>query len=142
MRWTDIDWERGRFTVASPKTKGQGKPWRVVPLFDELRPILAEAFEQAAEGAVYVVASYRDANANLRTQFKRILRRAGVASWPRLFHGLRASRQTELENRFPTHVVCEWLGNSEAVARNHYLQVTEEHFQQAQGGAGGGAKVV
>ncbi len=28
-------------------------------------------------------------------------------------------------------MVCEWIGNSEEVARKHYLQVTEEHFQKA-----------
>ena len=69
------------------------------------------------------------------------LRKASVKPWPRLFHNLRASCQTELENRFPTHVVCYWLGNSEAVARKHYLQTTEEHFAQAiRGGATGGAE--
>ena len=29
------------------------------------------------------------------------------------------------------HVVCEWIGNSQAVAAKHYLQVTDEHFLQA-----------
>ena len=48
---------------------------------------------------------------------------------------LRASRQTELENVFPTHVVCEWLGNTESVAREHYLRVTEDHFHAAVHGA-------
>ena len=33
------------------------------------------------------------------------------------------------------------LGNSEAIAAKHYLQTTEEHFAQAQGGTGGGDKV-
>jgi len=28
-------------------------------------------------------------------------------------------------------VVCAWIGNSQAVARKHYLQVTEEHFERA-----------
>ena len=55
--------------------------------------------------------------------------------WPRVFHNLRASRQTELENVFPTHVVCEWLGNTESVAREHYLRVTEDHFPTAVHGA-------
>ena len=32
---------------------------------------------------------------------------------------------------YPSHVVCAWIGNSEAVARKHYLQVTDEHFQRA-----------
>ena len=29
------------------------------------------------------------------------------------------------------HVVCEWIGNSQAVAAKHYLQTTDEHFEQA-----------
>ena len=47
------------------------------------------------------------------------------------FSAARASRETELANEFPIHVVCEWIGNSMDVARRHYLQVTEEHFQKA-----------
>ena len=110
----------------------------MIPLFPELRGILAEALEAAEEGSRFVVSRYRERNTNLRTQFMQILRRAGVEPWQRLFHNLRASRQTELMNRFPAHVVCDWLGNSQAIAVKHYLQTTEEHFAQAQGGAGGG----
>ncbi|MCK4341739.1 MAG: hypothetical protein KAY37_08460, partial [Phycisphaerae bacterium] len=29
------------------------------------------------------------------------------------------------------HVVCKWIGNSQAVAAKHYLQVTDEHFERA-----------
>ncbi len=140
LPWRDIDWDRSRFTVTSPKTKKQGKPWRVVPLFPELRPFLTEAFEQAAEGSEFVITRYRDRNCNLRTQLLRILRRAGVEPWPRLFQNLRASRETELTNKFPLHVVTAWLGNTPKVASQHYLQVTDEHYNNAAGGgATGGA---
>ena len=44
---------------------------------------------------------------------------------------LRATRQTELADRFPLHVVCAWIGNSQPVAMKHYLQVTDEHFAEA-----------
>ncbi len=57
--------------------------------------------------------------------------RAGLKPWAKLFHNLRASRQTELENDFPSHVVCKWIGNSERIARKHYLQVTEAHYAKA-----------
>jgi hypothetical protein len=30
-----------------------------------------------------------------------------------------------------SHVVCKWIGNSQDVARKHYLQVTDEHFSRA-----------
>ncbi len=88
-------------------------------MFPELRPYLDDAFEQASEGAHYVVTRYRTANANLRTQLLRIIRRAGVGTWERVFHNLRASRQTELEDSFPSHVLANWLGASPTIARKH-----------------------
>ena len=100
-------------------------------MFDEIRRFLERAFEEAEDGAVYVIARYRSDNTNLRTQLLRILDNASVTAWPRPFHNLRAGRETELANAFPIHVVCEWIGNSEEVARKHYLQVTEEHLQKA-----------
>ena len=51
--------------------------------------------------------------------------------WPKLFQNLRTSRQTELAKRFPEHAVCEWIGNSQIVAREHYLRVTEDDFASA-----------
>jgi hypothetical protein len=65
----------------------------------------------------------------------KIIRRAGLEPWPKLWQNLRASRQTELEKEFPLHVVCAWIGNNERTARKHYLQVTDEHYDQAVAGA-------
>src|SRR5437762_13070482 len=62
---------------------------------------------------------------------ERIIKRAAVKPWPKLFHNLRSTRQTELTEKFPSRVVCAWLGNSRAVAQDHYLQVTDAHFAQA-----------
>ncbi|MGB7156829.1 MAG: hypothetical protein WBD40_02105 [Tepidisphaeraceae bacterium] len=56
------------------------------------------------------ITRYRDPASNLRTQFLRILDAAGVAPWPKLFQNLRSTRQTELTEEFPAHVVCAWLG--------------------------------
>lgn len=72
-----------------------------------------------------------DPNVNLRTELGRIIGRAGVKVWPKLFQNLRSTRETELASRSPIHVVCEWIGNSEIVATNHYLQVTDEDFEAA-----------
>jgi integrase len=132
LTWPDVDWERDRFRVHAPKTehhKDGGERW--VPIFPELRPYLEEAFHLAPEGAMHVVNRYCDTNQNLRTRLARIVRRAGLTPWPKLFHNLRASRQTELTERYPIHVVCAWLGNTAAVAAEHYLQVTEAHYEQA-----------
>ena len=72
-------------------------------------------------------------NCNLRTQFERIVKNSGLKKWPRLFHNLRSSRQTELAEVFPSHMLCAWLGNSEDIAKKHYYQVTDAHFAAAIG---------
>jgi integrase len=132
LRWSDINWEQGRMTIHSPKTEHHpGRDSRVMPIFPELRMYLEAVWEQAEPGTVWVITRYRDTNANLRTQLLRIIGRAGVASWPKLFHNLRASRATELVEVFPSHVAAAWLGHTEAIADKHYRQVTEDHFAQA-----------
>jgi len=132
LRWSDIEWTQGRMTVWSPKTEHHaGRESRIVPLFPELRTYLEEAYELAEEGAEFVITRYRSAKQNLRTTFGKIIRRAGLNAWPKLFQNLRSSRQTELEDQFPSHVVCSWIGNTESVAKKHYLQVTDAHFEKA-----------
>lgn len=134
LKWDDIDWKRGRMTVRATKTEHHpDKGIRVVPIFSELRPYLQTVFDQRDDDGDSVITRYRNANGNLRTQFIRYIKKAGLSTWPRLFHNLRASCQTDLAERFPAHVVCAWIGNSEAVARAHYLQTTDAHFEKAVG---------
>ena len=131
LRWEDIHWEQERLTVHSSKTERYaGGASRVIPLFKELQPFLEEVFDHAEEGAEFVIANRRRGG-NLRTQLGRIVKRAGLKPWPRIFHNLRASRQTELESQHPTHVVCKWIGNSPSVAQKHYLQVNDDDFEKA-----------
>ena len=127
--------------VTSPKTEHHpGKGTRVVPLFPELREILLDVFEAAPDGAVFVVdPKYRRAankvtgwgNANLRTTFLKIIRRAGMVPWDKPFQNLRASRETELLESYPIKTVTAWLGNSPKVALKHYAMVTPEHWARA-----------
>ena len=134
LTWNDIDWEHDRIHVRSPKTEHlKGGASRTIPLFPELRPYLEEQFERAEPGTVRVIGRARGPNSNLRTQFTRILEAANIPAWPKLFHNLRASRETELADEFPIHVVCEWIGNSPDVARKHYFTVTDDHFAKAAG---------
>ena len=44
---------------------------------------------------------------------------------------MRSSRETELVETYPVHVVTAWLGNTASVAGKHYLQTTEEHLDKA-----------
>jgi integrase len=137
MRWPDLDWQRGSMIVHSPKTEAhEGGEQRVVPMFPELRPLLLEAFNAAEEGEERILTKHKLNNAaNLRTQAARIIKRAGLTPWPKTFQNLRASRETELSERFPMHVVCAWIGNSPRVARDYYLMMHDGFLKAAQGAA-------
>jgi integrase len=134
LRWDSVDWETGRMTVFSPKTEGTDKASRLVPIFPELRPHLLAAFEAAPDGSEFVVERFRDPGVNLRTQLLRLLTRAGVKPWPRLWQNLRASRATELSAEHPQHVAAAWCGHTEAVAEGHYWQVRDSDFEKALAG--------
>ena len=132
--WLAID-RRGLGTepLPGPQSKDRAsrrKSERWVPIFPELRPYLEDAFKKAAEGAVHVITRYCETNTNLRTQLRRIIRRACLSPWPKLFQNMRASRETELATDHPLHVACAWIGNSALIANKHYLQVTEADFER------------
>jgi integrase len=139
LTWDDVDWEHDRMTVHSPKTKRyEGKESRVIPIFPELRPYLEAEFNEKESQlgrppspSDHVITRYRRKNSNLRTQLERIIKRAGLATWPKLFQNLRASRATELAADYPAHVAAAWLGHSTIVANKHYWQVTDADYKRA-----------
>ena len=142
LRWEHVNFAAGRMTVRSDKTAHHGKGWRVVPIFKELRPHLERAFELAAEGAEYVVpgdyyakfeATGRWEAVGLSSPFRKIVLRAGLEPWPRLFNNLRASKATDLANDFPIQAVTAWMGHTEKIALGHYLQVQDRHIEKAAG---------
>ena len=111
LEWVDVDWERGRFRAFAQDgaSSGQGEPdGSIVP---GASTILTEAFEAAADGAVYVVGNdaYRQTadtpgmeELQLADAVWPILKRAGLEPWPRLFHALRASRRPSLPRNIPS----------------------------------------
>jgi integrase len=137
LNWDCIDWAQERIRIPSPKTEHHvGRSFRTIPLFPEIRPHLADVFSEVKPGidvpsSSPVITRYRDTNMNLRTQLCRIIERAGLEPWPKLFQNLRSTRETELADEHAMHVVCAWIGNSKAVAAKHYLQVTDDHFRKA-----------
>ncbi len=132
LTWNNVNWSKSRFIVRSPKTEHiEGRETRIVPIFPELLPLLREAFELAPDGENRIITIYDENNSNLRTQANRIIEKAGLNPWPKVFQNLRATRETELVESYPIQVVTAWLGNTPEVAMKHYLQVTEEHYKKA-----------
>lgn len=110
---SDINWNAKTIRIKKQKQKTSERP---IPLFpDALRIWDGSKIEQA----------------KYTGNFTTLLKSIDVKPWPRLWHNMRASRQTELADRFPTHVVCKWIGNSEKVASYHYLQITDDMLAEA-----------
>jgi len=131
LLWSEVDWARSRFLVHSPKTeRHHGGASRWVPIFPELRPYLEDAREVAAADETHLIRRHRGID-NHRDRFRTIIKRAGEKAWGKLFQNLRSTRETELARMYPTHLVCAWIGNSEVVAREHYLQITDDDFEAA-----------
>ena len=134
LNWQDVDFANNRFTVHASKTAHHADGGiRTVPMFPELRPLFQNAFDMANTGDVYCITRYRDNSTNLRTQMYKIIARAGLEPWPKIFQNLRSTRETELFKMTNGNVkaVCSWIGNSPAVAMQHYAQVTEADLQEA-----------
>ena len=135
LRWSDVNWEKDRFYVTSPKTaRYKGKGSRVVPLFPEVREELEKLYFVQPEHTEFVITRYRDPErSNLGTQFARIVKMAGIEPVPRPFDNMRASRSTDIYNEYNPFLESKWIGHSKKVAMKHYLQVREEDFERATG---------
>jgi integrase len=143
LTWDDVDRHAGKLRVRSPKTEGHGESHavRFVPIAPQLMAILADAWDAAPSGVKLVVPMAARQTANLRTQFERIITRANVEAWPRLFQNLRASCETDWAQTYPAHVCAKWLGHSPRIASTHYLMVRDHHFQDViEGGSVRGTK--
>lgn len=137
QRWADIDIPNRKMVVRSNKTP----PERVCPIFPELLPHLIRAKEMAPEGAGLVVTRYT-ADAGISETFKKLIKRAGLTTWPKLMQNMRATRETELIAEYPIKDVAAWLGNSAPIAMKHYAMTMQSSFERAiQNGAGVPAEV-
>jgi integrase len=138
LKWADILWDENKIRMPSPKTAHMGKPTRLIPLFPELYPVLAEWFEASSDGAEYVISSLVNGTnrsgprvRNIGKSFSHIIRNAGFDPWPKPLQNLRSTRENELERQFPSHVVQAWIGHNRKTAETHYLRVSDDDFDQA-----------
>ena len=133
LTWADIDWERGRMRVRSPKTERHiGHEERLVPVDPRLMPILQEAFDEAEPGVERVLTMNHGGQCHRALQ--RIVRQAGVDPWDDAFQTLRRSAEMELAMKYPQFAVSKWIGHSITVSGRHYANaVPDELFDRAAG---------
>lgn len=143
LRWSDILWNSQKIRISVPKKTGRIEQergnfsQRFIPIFPEIRTALEEFLQEnkgKAETNDFVFPEFQNSDqsgALLRKQFLGILKKAGIPVWPKLFNNLRATRDTELQETYPLHKVCSWLGHSPQISLKHYTQMTDEDFRRA-----------
>ena len=118
LRWTDVDWERNRFLVHSPKTERSEKhSHRLVPLFPELR----EELDKCDKTTKFVLQGFQGTAWNLYEPLQEIAKSAGVGRIKCPFRNMRRSRSNEVADRFGVKKESLWIGHSEDVMEKHAL---------------------
>lgn len=133
LTWADVDCERGRLTVRSPKTERHaGHEQRLVPITPNLMKLLLDRFAECGEGEPHLV-TIRGQGRIMKT-VRAVCARAGVDLWSRLWQTLRQSCEKEWAMTFPQYAVSKWIGHSITVSGRHYANdVPDELFRQAAG---------
>jgi len=117
--------------ISSSKTEHHAKrAVRILPLLPQIEKELLSLHLEAEEGAELVFPDVR-ADSNLRTTLEKIIARAGVKQWPKLWKNLRASGATDFARSLPSHVAAEICGHTEQIAKEHYWTVSDSDLDQA-----------
>ena len=129
LTWADVDFERGRLNVQSPKTeRHKGKERRTVPITPKLAKLLQDRFAEAAEGDEHLI-TIKGKGAVIRAM-RRFCKAAGVEAWPRLWQTLRSSCEIEWAATFPQYAVSKWIGHSIVVSGKHYANAVPDDLMQ------------
>ena len=132
-----LQWEHSRLFVPDAKRSRRNSLAedivRQTPLFPELLPWLEKLWLRYPTGADTDPLLPAVAAMGGNTFVKRVRDRRGELGlhWPRLFTSLRATRETELIQRFGVRAACEWIGNSPTIARRNYEMITDETWAAA-----------
>jgi len=136
LRWSDVEWDHpAALRVESPKTRRLGKESRVVPISTRLQEVLLEAHSRSREADGFILPTLRT-HTNPGMRLARAIEAAKVKPWPRPFHTLRASCETDWYAAEGLAAAAAYAGNSPRVATNHYIRPTDASFRRAAGGGG------
>ena len=131
LQWSEVNWEKKRFIVHSPKTeRHKGGAYRVVPLFPEVETALSELWETLPDGADDRIFPEITEKKSLGSFIAKTSARAGIVLWNKPFQNMRSSRATELIAIFPAHVVNKIMGHTEAVAMAPNRPILDSDFEK------------
>ena len=133
LRWSDINWQKKRFVVRSPKTEHhEGQDKRIVPLFPELRSELEKHFSAVeSDGNEFVIQVYQRTSWVLYEPFQKIAHGAGLGTIVSPFVNMRRSRSNEVLRKHGSQLESLGIGHSEKVMEEHYFEAEDEDFEKA-----------
>ena len=129
LTWDDVDFEKNKILIHSPKTRHLGKHARLVPIFSRVSPLLVELHGRRGD-EIYVFEGLRLIT-NVGKIAKDICKRANVTPWGNFWNSIRASAETDLMDRFGLRRACQWSGNSAATAMKNYALVRSEDYDDS-----------
>jgi integrase len=136
LRWSDVSWQHpAELRVDSPKTKRSGKDSRRVPIAPRLQAVLLEAYSRSIEPDGFILPTLRT-HTNPGMRLARAIKTAKIKPWPRPFHTLRASCETDWYEAEGLASAAAYAGNSPRMATAHYIRPTDASFRRAAGGGG------
>lgn len=104
----------------------------MVPISPELLPLLMKAAKSKPCPTTAVVSHLGMLAKDLHRPTLKIIEDAGVALYAKPFHTLRRNREQDwMDTGIPFHVVIDWMGHSDTVAKKYYLRVDEHHMEVA-----------
>ncbi|MCC5831183.1 MAG: tyrosine-type recombinase/integrase [Phycisphaeraceae bacterium] len=130
----DIDFDRRRMVVRSPKTeRHEGHESRLVPIDPRLLRLLLDRLETMEPGEDRLISGLGVQSSRERS-IRRFCLRAGVEPWLRAWQTLRSSAEIDWAQRFPQFAVSRWIGHSMQISERHYANhVPDEIFDRATG---------
>jgi len=107
-------------------------------LFPELEERFQEFYDTLPEGCDDLIFPEKSdippvisPKKSLASWIQKVAKRAGVKLWEKPFQNCRSSRDTELRKMFPEYLVNRWIGHSQQVAEDHYIQPLANDFIDA-----------
>ena len=134
LRWNDVHWSDKHIVVRNPKTRQhEGRAKRYPPIFPEVRDELKRLFEQEENNdREFVISRYHgNPDANIRSTFYTIVRKAGLPEIPRPFDNMRMTRSNEIRAQFGEFCESMWIGHSRQVALKHYFRILPQEIARA-----------
>lgn len=128
LKWQGVDFGNQQLTVLDSKKK----VFRKAPMFDRVREALEK--QHKLTGETRFVMSERflaHDDSNNYNLMAAAVRRSGQELWDRLRHNLRGSCENDLLKIFPERLVCQYIGHTVKVSREHYQQQTADDYLNA-----------